>query len=151
MARTHRESALRKYEDEAREAWESGDGPKKILESLRTKYPDDEALARIGPTAVTNYANRNGWGERPRPALMPWKGIKREHLGNYHARMLRLLMRRQAGKPLSDEDARRLGSWLRDLEKVNGVVHYDPDYEYGFAVVPRRDEIDLSYVREPDK
>lgn len=81
---------------------------------------------------------------------MPWK-VKREHLGNYHARMLRLLIRRQEGRALSDEESKRLGSWLRKLEQAGEVVHYDLDYAWGFKLVPRREGVDEGYVREPDK
>lgn len=66
---------------------------------------------------------------------VPWR-VKREHLREYPVRMLRLLGRRRADQPLSDNENQRLDNWLAHLAENNAVVAYDPDNsEQGFHYI----------------
>lgn len=57
---------------------------------------------------------------------LPWR-VQVHHLKEYPARMLRLLGRQRAGGELSDNEAKRLQSWLGMLAEHDAVVGYDPD------------------------
>lgn len=59
---------------------------------------------------------------------IPWK-LRGDDLKAYPVRMLRLLGRRRLGELLTDEEARRLDSWLALLDRENAVVAWDPDSE----------------------
>lgn len=93
-------------------------------------------------------------------ALTPWK-VKDEHRHQYPPIMLRFEARlreeaqaRERGeepkRPLSERDRKRLASWKQSLktDEHDLVVHYDPDTEQGFFLVPRRPE-DKDLIREP--
>ena len=67
---------------------------------------------------------------------LPWR-VKAEHANQYPARMLRALGRREAGAKLPKAEAKRLDSWLKDLDEDNAVIHYDPDTPQGFWRVAR--------------
>lgn len=56
----------------------------------------------------------------------------------YPARMLRLLGRRQTGKPLTEREDQRLDNWLARLKTEQAVVAYDPTHPNGFGYVPRQ-------------
>lgn len=87
------------------------------------------ALSRAGLAASqARYADQ-----------IPWR-VAPEHAMEYPARMLRLLGRRSLWNDLSDRDARRLDSWLNQLEELGAVVAYSPDR--GFLYVAKRDGID---------
>ena len=83
------------------------------------------ALSRAGKTA-----------EHPRyKDCLPWR-VETRHLTEYPARMLRLLGKRRAGGQLTDNENKRLDSWLQALAEANAVVGYDPDCEgQGFHYV----------------
>lgn len=68
---------------------------------------------------------------------LPWK-VRREHLNEYPARMLRLLGRRDTMGDLTEAQGKKLDSWLRKLNEQNAVIGYDPDSRWGFAAVPRK-------------
>ncbi|WP_031513728.1 hypothetical protein [Streptomyces sp. NRRL F-5123] len=74
--------------------------------------------------------------------LIPW-AVKPEHRWIYPLVMLRVEARRRAGKELTADDAGRLASWLQMLDEAEAVVHYDPDTEEGFFLVPRQPGDDL--------
>ena len=63
---------------------------------------------------------------------LPWK-VATEHAGEYPARMLRLLGRRNAGNRLTQQDEARLNSWIEMLDSENVIVAYGP--EVGFLYV----------------
>ena len=67
---------------------------------------------------------------------IPWR-VRDIHLAAYPARMLRLLGRRRAGKPMTDREEQRLDSWLARLKADRAVVAYDPTHPDGFGYVPR--------------
>lgn len=80
--------------------------------------------------------------------LLPWK-LNDEHRHLYPAMMLRTEGRRRAGKPVAEDKAKKLAGWKTYLEENNLVVHYDPDTDEGFFLVPR-EERDTDLIREPE-
>ncbi|MET8084674.1 hypothetical protein [Micromonospora sp. NPDC005237] len=64
--------------------------------------------------------------------------------------LLRAEARRRAGKTLNQDDIYRVDALLRDLKERHAVVHYDPDTEEGFHLVPREPE-DEDIIRQPAK
>lgn len=79
--------------------------------------------------------------------LIPWTVLP-QHRHAYPLAMLRVEARRRRGDELRETDASRLASWREALGN-DRVVHYDPDLEGGFFLVPRREGIDLDLIREP--
>ena len=83
--------------------------------------------------------------------LLPWN-MKAEHINLSVPRGLRLAMRVQRGET-QDMPAylRAQGEgFIRTLEELDAVIHYDPDvYPYWFRV-PRRHGIDQGLIREPN-
>ena len=57
---------------------------------------------------------------------IPWR-LKGADIKAYPIRMLRLLGHRRAGDDLTDEENKRLDSWLETMERENAVVAWDPD------------------------
>ncbi|MFM8896324.1 MAG: hypothetical protein ACKOE2_13385 [Actinomycetales bacterium] len=95
---------------------------------------------RISRSAVSVALARAGYskpGARYDEAI-PWK-VRSEHSNAYPARMLRLLAKARRGTALTDEDAKRLGSWLDDLTEQDLVVAYSPDAGVLYVV---GDEVD---------
>lgn len=62
--------------------------------------------------------------------------------------MLRLEARRRAAKPLTEDQASRLESWISRLVEMNAVVGYDHDSEDGFYYTRRR-KSDKDIIRQP--
>lgn len=98
-----------------------------------------------------NFRRRRGLARRivRNDELIPWY-VKREHRHDYNVTMLRAEARRRAGKPIAEMAAQRLESWKRKLEEANAVVHYDPDTEQGFFLVPRQ-KGDDDLIHRPKK
>lgn len=115
-----------------------------MVEEYWRKYQIEATVAMFA-----NIRSRQGWEKRlPRSSdLIPWV-VHEEHLGHYYAVMLRSESRRRRGEPLNEQAAARLPGFLRNLEEVNGVVHYDADA--GWFIVPRRPE-DKDIIREPSR
>lgn len=80
---------------------------------------------------------------------LPWT-VRKEHLMATEARMLRAYGRLRAGEAMAPDTAERLASWMRKLDEMDAVVHYDPETEQGFFLVPRRPGDD-GYTRRPDE
>lgn len=82
---------------------------------------------------------------------LPWR-MKTEHVHLAIPRGLRLAMRVQAGETEGmPEYLRREGEgFIRTLDELDAVIHYDPDVAPHFFRVPRRHGIDEGLVREPD-
>lgn len=94
---------------------------------------------RVSRSSVSVALSRAGYskqGARYADAL-PWK-VKTEHSNAYPARMLRLYAKSQRGHSLTEEEVKRLSSWLNELLDEDIVVGYCP--EVGFLYVPA-DEI----------
>jgi hypothetical protein len=97
-------------------------------------------VSRSTVSAALHRAGLSANGSRYREEL-PWR-VKVEHITEYPARMLRLLGRRRAGGVLSDDEGKRLDSWLAQLEAEHAVVGYDPDSKFGFYYIERNDKTD---------
>jgi hypothetical protein len=94
-------------------------------------------VTRGAVSAAISRANLSKPGNRYEDCL-PWT-VKVEHAKHYAARMLRLLGRRMSDGSLSDEEIRRLDSWLTKLRDEHAVVAYAPDTSEGFFYVDRVD------------
>ena len=96
-----------------------------------------------------NYARKLA-GVPPRikhdDRLIPW-AVEPEHRYDKNVRCLRIEARLQAGEEIGPSDFRLWRAWRQRLEAGDLVVHYDP--EDGFMLVPRREGIDLGFIREP--
>lgn len=104
---------------------------------------------RVSLAGFSELRSRMGWERRAvwNTELLPWT-VKEEHRPHYFAAQLRALGRSRANKPLSHDQDTRLNAFLADLEKANAVVHYDPDTEEGFFMVPR-ESFDTDIIRRP--
>ncbi|MBT2544519.1 hypothetical protein J7E99_28425 [Streptomyces sp. ISL-44] len=133
-------------------------------------YPEMQKLYwdkyQIKTTAPmwSSFRRRRGLDRRNLRAddLLPWR-MKEEHRHQYPPIMLRIEARlreeeaalgrgEEPRRPVSDRDKKRLDSWKKGL-KADGqdlVVHYDPDTEEGFFLVPRRPE-DSDLIRNPPR
>lgn len=84
---------------------------------------------------------------------LPWR-MKAEHVSLAVPRGLRLAMRVKEGGAEAErmpEYLRREGEgFIRTLDELDAVIHYDPDVAPYFFRVPRRHGIDEGLVREPD-
>lgn len=80
---------------------------------------------------------------------IPWSPIRPEHRQKYLARMLRAAARRADGRGNAPVIEAQLDLFLKRLNELDAVVHYDPDTEEGFFRVPRRHGIDKGLIREP--
>jgi hypothetical protein len=80
--------------------------------------------------------------------LIPWK-VREEHRYAYPVMMLRAEGRRRAGTELTTADETRLASWKKELEERDLVVHYDPDTEDGWFLIPRS-EGDDDLIHRPE-
>lgn len=130
------------------EGWiEEGRTYRWMVEEYERKYN-----LEVSPTMFSNFRARRGLSRRltRNTALIPWE-VKREHRWNYNLAMLRAEARRRDGKLLRDDEAGKLSSWKRHLLDENAVVHYEPETEQGWFLVPRREGVDLDLIRVPSK
>lgn len=94
---------------------------------------DMTGLSRATISSAVRRADLSS--EKPRyKDEIPWT-VKEEHATHYAARMLRVLGRRRAGLPMTDEQERALDSWLERLHEIHAVVVYDRDSEDGFYYI----------------
>ncbi|MEV1109921.1 hypothetical protein AB0I95_14860 [Micromonospora sp. NPDC049751] len=82
--------------------------------------------------------------------LVPWS-VEWKHRNHYFLYCLRQEGRRRAGNKLAPNTEVRVNGFLRDLAENNAVVHYDPDTEEGFYLIPREAQDKDSLVRRPTK
>ncbi|MFF0234351.1 hypothetical protein [Micromonospora sp. NPDC005254] len=106
---------------------------------------------RISPSGWSYFRRTHGLDPRQvrDEELIPW-GVEPRHKYNYLVVLLRAEARRRAGKTLNQDDIYRVDALLRDLKERHAVVHYDPDTEEGFHLVPREPE-DEDIIRQPAK
>ncbi len=106
----------------------------------------------ISPSMFASYRSRHGLPRRIArdPSLIPW-AVKAQHRWSYPLAMLRIEARRRGGFEVRASDNERLASFKRDLYAEGLVVHYDPDTEVGWWLVPRRPGVDLDMIRDPRK
>lgn len=118
-----------------------------MMQEYLRKYKIHTTISMWG-----NFRRRHGLDlrmERSDVALVPWK-VKEEHRWAYALAMLRVEARLRRGATVREEDAARLASWKAKAEASGTVVHYDPDTERGFWMVPRRPGVDVDLIRVPD-
>lgn len=106
----------------------------------------------VTQSMFSNFRHRHGLRRRIQrdDALIPWE-VKYEHRWAYPLAMLRVEARKRDGFELRASDAERLETFKRRLIEDGLVVHYDPDTEQGWWLVPRRPGIDKDLIREPDR
>lgn len=129
-------------------AWyEEGKTYSWIIDEYARKYG-----VEVGHGTISNWRQQLGLDKRAvrDPGLIPW-AVKREHRYNHLLQMLRAEARRRAGEPIPDERLRKLESWLRNLKEKDAVVHYDPDTDQGWWLVPRRPGVDEDLIRNPEQ
>ena len=80
---------------------------------------------------------------------VPWHPVKPEHRSRYLVRMLRASARRDRGEKSAPVIEAQLDSFLKQVDELDFVVHYDPDTEDGFFRVPRRHGVDKGLIRDP--
>ena len=127
---------------------------KEAEQMLRAGATQAEVAKKFGVTqaAVSQAITRqNIKHETGRERLLPWH-MKPEHRNMSIPRSLRLAERIRKG------DAEDMPPYLRQngegfirrLEELDAVIHYDPDVEPYWFRVPRRPGIDRGLIREPD-
>lgn len=131
-------------EDEVRRWYEEGWTYREMQEEHERKYG-----VRVALSTFSELRGRRGWERRAvwSDELVPWV-VREEHRAHYYAALLRMEARRRAGKPLARSNENRLDLFLADLAESNAVVHYDPDTEEGFFLVPR-EASDTDIIRQP--
>ena len=82
--------------------------------------------------------------------LLPWT-MKAEHINLSVPRGLRLAMRVQRGETQDMPPYLRAQGegFIRTLEEMDAVIHYDPEVHPHWFRVPRRHGIDQGLIREP--
>ena len=82
--------------------------------------------------------------------LLPWS-MKAEHINLSVPRGLRLAMRVQRGETQDMPPYLRAQGegFIRTLEEMDAVIHYDPEVHPHWFRVPRRHGIDQGLIREP--
>jgi hypothetical protein len=115
-----------------------------MVEEYRRKYGVETS---VGMWA--QFRRRRGLPRRivMDPALIPWR-VKDEHHGSHTVHMLRAEARARAGKALAPVEQGRLASFRRMLADGDLVVHYEPDSEEGWFLVPREPG-DTDIIRHP--
>ncbi|PFG18523.1 hypothetical protein [Serinibacter salmoneus] len=103
-------------------------------------------------TMWSNWRRKLGYPTRlDRQALLiPW-AVSEEHRALAPIQALRGIAARRAGL---DRDKARIAlgaQWEHALDEAGLVIHYDPDTEQGFFLVPAREDIDLDVIREPNE
>ena len=84
--------------------------------------------------------------------LLPWH-MHRDHVNLSIPRGLRLAIRVRRGETEGmPEYLRQQGEgFLRTLDEMDAVIHYDPDVAPHWFRVPRRPGIDEGLIREPEQ
>ncbi|MFC3504440.1 hypothetical protein ACFOOK_26210 [Micromonospora krabiensis] len=133
--------------DEFKRWYEEGKSYTWIVEEYARKYNLEISLGTI-----SNWRHQLGLPKRAvrDASLVPW-AVERQHRYNHILQMLRTEARRRAGEAIPPGRAKKLESWLRNLGEQDAVVHYDPDTEQGWWLVPRRPGVDTDIIREPER
>ena len=134
---------------------DEGEVKRWISEGRTYAWMAQEYLAKyeieIAPTTFSNFRAREGLPRRfaRDDALIPWE-IKKEHRFGYPLWALRAEGRMRSGLSVSKGTLDRLTSFKDKLFANGDVIHYEPDTEQGWWLVPRRPGIDLDMIREPN-
>lgn len=107
---------------------------------------------RLSPTTFSELRKRHGMPRRAARDvdLLPW-AIRREHRKGYILGLLRAEARLRAGMAVSEVEAGKVEGFKSRLARDNRVIHYEPETERGWYLVPRREGIDTDIIRRPDK
>ena len=118
-----------------------------MVEEYARKYDIEMSIG-----AFSTFRYRHGMPRRiPRDVnLIPWK-VKDEHSNGYPLWVLRTESRIRGEFEVGSTRLRRLEAWKARMSADGVVIHYDPDTEQGWFLVPRREGVDLDLIREPDK
>lgn len=115
-----------------------------ISEQYLTKYNIEFSVS-----GVSEYRRRHGLSRRQARDrdLIPWD-VRPEHDNRYILAMLRTEASIREGFEPSQAYVRRLENWRERLEEGDLVVHYDPDTDEGFFLIPREPQDD-DIIRHP--
>jgi hypothetical protein len=104
----------------------------------------------VTQSMFSNFRYRQGLQRRKSRDhdLIPWE-VHLNHRWGYPLAMLRVEARRRQGFPLRPSDVERLDAFKRRLYEDGLVVHYEPESDEGWWLVPRRDGVDRDLIREP--
>lgn len=132
---------------EVRRWFEEGRTYRWMVDEYERKYN-----MKVSATMFSSYRQRHGLPRRIArdDNLIPWE-IKEEHRWGYPVAMLRIESRRRGGFEMRAADEERLASFKETLYADDLVVHYDPDTEQGWWLVPRRPGVDKGLIREPGR
>ena len=119
---------------------------------LRSGATQHDVAAKFGvsQSAVSlaikrgNIKHETGFERR-----LPWK-MHNEHVNLSIPRGLRLALRVQAGEEMPEYLRHEGEGFIKTLDELDAVIHYEPEIPPHWFRVPRRPGIDLGLVREPD-
>jgi hypothetical protein len=105
----------------------------------------------VSATMFSAFRRRMGLPKRlARDAsLVPWR-VKKCHGLGYPLAMLHYEARRRQGFSLSSLELKRLEGFKAKLQMDGTVIHYEPDSDEGWWLVPRRPGIDNDLIRVPN-
>lgn len=134
----------------------------------RIDYSEAEQMLRAGKTqqevadhfGVTQPAvNRAIWRGKIKDiaydrtttdeSAIPWHPVRPEHRSRYLVRMLRAAARRDRGEQSAPVLEAQLDNFLKQVDELDFVIHYDPDTDDGFFRVARRAGVDKGLIRDP--
>jgi len=104
----------------------------------------------VVPTMFSNYRARRGFPRRLtwNDELIPWE-IKVEHRWGKPVWALRTEAKLRGGVRVPEDSAERLRKYKDQMDEDGVVIHYDPDTEQGWWLLPRRPGVDLDMIRVP--
>jgi hypothetical protein len=134
-------------EPEVRKWYDQGETYAWMVQEYKRKYD-----LSVSPAIFSYRRSARGWERRRRTRddqLFPW-AVKEEHRWHRHLVMLRLEARsRRFGiDTMRERDVRDLALFRERLQAADVVIHYDPNSEQGFLLVPREPR-DSDIVRQP--
>jgi len=98
---------------------------------------------RLGRSTISAAIVRAGLAVSQRyDEEIPWV-VKIEHQRDYPAKMLRCLGRKRAGLVITDEEQKRVTSWMDRMERDGTVVAYDSTRGFGYGPRSEEDPTDL--------
>ena len=107
---------------------------------------------QVVPTMFSNYRARRGlprrlvWDDK----LIPW-AVSKEHRWGKPIWALRTEAKLRSGATVGSVEAERLRQYKDQMALDDVVIHYDPETEQGWWLIPRRPGIDKDMIREPVK
>ena len=122
---------------------------------LRRGATQREVAEHFGVTQAavsTAIARGNIKFETGRERLLPWRMLP-EHKNLAIPRALRLAERVRRGdtEDMPEYLKQQGEGFIRKLDELDAVIHYDPEVSPHWFRVPRRHGIDRGLIREPDE